>query len=113
MVPNDRDRSTQGLSGPVPILLEDVRRVGDHELLFLWNNGERSLWAFKALRFHFPCAGCIDEHTGARMIRPEAIPDTVQILDWKWVGNYAIQFRWSDGHQTGIYSFDYLRKLNK
>jgi len=93
------------------IPLEDVRRVGERELLFLWNDGHRTLFNHKELRFHCPCAGCIDEHTGARMIRPESIPDTVTALDWKWVGNYAIQFRWSDGHQTGIYSFEYLHQL--
>ena len=95
------------------LALEDIRTVGERELLLLWKDGRRVLFAFKELRFHCPCAACIDEHTGARIIRAESIAGDVRVLDWKWVGNYAVQFRWSDGHQTGIYAFDYLRGMRE
>lgn len=88
-----------------------VRRAGDHELLLVWNDGSRQLLTFASLRLQCPCAGCVDEMTGARLIRPERIPAGIHAMDWKTVGNYALQFRWSDGHQTGIYSYDYLRSL--
>lgn len=91
--------------------LDDVRRVGDQELLFLWSDGKRQLLEYPALRLHCPCAGCVDEMTGRRLITPERIRPGIHATDWKPVGNYALQFRWSDGHQTGIYSFDYLRSL--
>ena len=45
------------------------------------------------------------------MLRAEAVPDTLTIEDVEIVGRYALNFRWSDGHQTGIYSFRYLREL--
>jgi len=35
----------------------------------------------------------------------------VTVVGWNPVGSYAIQFRFSDGHNTGIYSFDYLKKI--
>jgi len=35
----------------------------------------------------------------------------VSILGWQVVGNYALRFDFSDGHRTGIYSFEYLRQL--
>jgi DUF971 family protein len=35
----------------------------------------------------------------------------VQVLGWEQVGNYAVRFDFSDGHRTGLYSYDYLRKL--
>ncbi len=37
----------------------------------------------------------------------------VRVLNWTQVGNYALQFTFSDGHRTGIYSFDYLKKLSQ
>lgn len=45
------------------------------------------------------------------MLRPETISDELQIADIAVVGRYALNFRWSDGHETGIYSFRYLREL--
>lgn len=88
-----------------------VRAVGTSELLIVWDDGSRRLYPFTSLRFHCPCAGCIDEMTGERRIRPEQVRPDVHPLDWKTVGNYALQIRWSDGHQTGIYSYDYLHQL--
>jgi DUF971 family protein len=45
------------------------------------------------------------------MLRPETISDALTISDIEIVGRYALSFRWSDGHATGIYSFRYLREL--
>ena len=53
----------------------------------------------------------MNEWTGERTLRPEAISNEVVIDDVSVVGRYALNFRWSDGHETGIYSFQYLRDL--
>jgi DUF971 family protein len=45
------------------------------------------------------------------MLAPESIPDELVIGDIAIVGRYALTFRWSDGHETGIYSFRLLREL--
>ncbi len=63
------------------------------------------------LRRACPCAQCVNEWTGARTLRPEAISNEIEINDVSVVGRYALNFRWSDGHETGIYSFQYLRDL--
>jgi DUF971 family protein len=57
------------------------------------------------------CAACVDEFTGQRKVGHGSIPSTLERLSVAPVGNYALQFGWSDGHDTGIYTFDYLRKL--
>jgi DUF971 family protein len=57
------------------------------------------------------CAGCVDEMTGARKIVHGSIPASIERNSVTPVGNYALQFGWSDGHNTGIYSFEYLRAL--
>jgi DUF971 family protein len=45
------------------------------------------------------------------VLKAEAVSDELEINDLQLVGRYAINFRWSDGHETGIYSFRYLREL--
>ena len=45
------------------------------------------------------------------MITQDQINQDVKILSWKRVGNYAVQFSFSDGHSTGIYAYEYLRTL--
>ncbi len=91
--------------------LTDLRPIGDDAWLFSWQDGHRSLMESFYLRLECPCAGCIDEYTGRRTLKPETLPKDVRALAVEPVGRYGLKFRWSDGHQTGIYSFDFLRSL--
>lgn len=76
-----------------------------------WNDGRQSLLSFVDLRFQCPCAHCVDEHSGQRKIKRESIKPDVAPGRIQTVGNYAISIHWSDGHDTGIYSYDYLNRL--
>ncbi|MDX1748266.1 MAG: DUF971 domain-containing protein, partial [Halobacteriales archaeon] len=58
-----------------------------------------------------PCAGCVDEMTGRRILTEGMVPERVYPLEIQYVGRYALRFVWSDGHRTGIYPYEYLRKL--
>ena len=78
-----------------------------------WQDGAASILAPRALRVHCPCARCVDEMTGQRILRPEDVPEDVYPTAIHYVGRYALQFVWSDGHSTGIYPFDYLRRLGE
>jgi len=53
----------------------------------------------------------VNEWTGERVLKTEAISDELEIKEMSIVGRYALNFRWNDGHETGIYSFRYLREL--
>jgi len=75
-----------------------------------WNDGKQSLARFKDLRLLCPCAVCVDEDTGVRKIKDSDIDPEVQPMSIQSVGNYAIKIKWSDKHDTGIYSYDYLRR---
>lgn len=66
---------------------------------------------FHFLRCHCPCAGCVNELTGERMLDPENIPLDLRAEGAELCGNYAIRFGWSDRHDTGIYTWDNLRRL--
>ncbi len=76
-----------------------------------WTDGHESTYAVKKLRESCPCANCIDEWSGEKKIKPGMIPDSIRPKDIKSVGLYAVQFFWNDGHDTGLYPHELLRKL--
>ncbi len=76
-----------------------------------WTDGVESRLNVRMLRQKCPCAQCIDEWTGEKRLDPDSVAETIRPLKVHNVGLYAIQIHWSDGHDTGLYSHDYLRKL--
>lgn len=80
------------------------------ELRIRWRDGHVSEYPPRYLRLRCPCAGCIDEMSGRPLLDPASVPAEVY-LGIRYVGHYALQFDWSDGHGTGIYPFDMLRRL--
>ena len=89
----------------------EIKQQGDDTLRITWADERICQYNAAALRRACPCAQCVNEWTGERMLRPDTISNELQIADLSLVGRYAINFRWSDGHETGIYSFRYLREL--
>ena len=89
----------------------EIMQEADAGVRITWADGRVCRFAAAALRRACPCAQCVNEWTGERVLRPEAIRDDLEISDLQLVGRYALNFRWSDGHETGIYSFRYLREL--
>jgi DUF971 family protein len=89
----------------------EIMQEGDAGLRITWADGRECQFNAPALRRNCPCAQCVNEWTGQRVLQPESISDELSINDISIVGRYALSFRWSDGHETGIYSFRYLREL--
>src|SRR5437764_3343189 len=89
----------------------EIKQEGDRALSITWGDGELCSYKARDLRRACPCAQCVNEWTGQRVLQPEAISEQLSIQDISIVGRYALNFRWSDGHETGIYSFRYLREL--
>lgn len=85
-----------------------------------WQDGHRSVWSFAWLREACPCATCVDERKaqGRKAGQPKPKPTAVLPMytpppkpaSAHGVGRYAIQLNWLDGHSSGIYSWDYLRR---
>ena len=88
-----------------------IEKVADDRLRITWEDGHVSEWTFQYLRQHCPCAMCRDEWSGESLLDPATIPADMKAERANVVGNYALSFAFSDGHGTGIYSFEALRKL--
>lgn len=92
----------------------DIQQIGQ-ELAIKWKDGTESFIALEKLRRACPCAGCKGEtdilgnvyKDPARPLPPAAF----QLARIELVGTYALQPVWRDGHASGLYPFDYLRRL--
>jgi ATP-binding protein involved in chromosome partitioning len=91
---------------PIGFLRRDPRTLS-----ILWEDGHRDDFDVRDLRLACPCALCISEMTGEKLLDPKTIKSDVSPRQIMSVGNYAIKLDWSDGHDTGIYSFSPLRAL--
>jgi len=94
-------------------MLEPTRIIeeSDRELSVRWSDEVETNYTAASLRRVCPCASCVNEWTGEKILRDESIPDDLTFLQTSIVGRYALSFVFSDKHDTGIYTFVYLRKL--
>ena len=76
-----------------------------------WSDGHESVFEGRALRLACACANCIHEWSGEKLLETTSVPDRVSAEEVELTGRYGIRIRWSDGHDTGIYTFDRLRAL--
>jgi len=81
------------------------------ELSIKWSDDAVTNYNASQLRRVCPCAGCVNEWTGEKMLKDETVSENLSFSDVAIVGRYALNFHFSDGHETGIYSFKYLREL--
>jgi len=93
-----------------------IKKIGPEELRITWENGSASSFSFRTLRDQCPCAGCKGETVLLRSYVPPP-PDTLapgryELVDLRTVGSYAMQAVWADGHDAGIFTWDYLEQLS-
>jgi len=91
----------------------DVQQIGE-ELAIKWEDGSESFISLEKLRRACPCAGCKGEmDVMGNLYKGPERPLTsaaFRLVRLERVGTYALQPLWGDGHATGIYSFEYLRR---
>ena len=91
-------------------VLTEVRRLpAERHLRLTWSDGYSAELPYDYLRGWCPCAGCQGHGNLTIRYQPPARPVEARVI--QPVGNYAISIAFSDGHGTGIYRFDYLRRL--
>ncbi len=92
-------------------------KIADKTKLFIkWDDDSESIISLRYLRDECPCAICKGETILFKTYMPEKkaeeLPGMYKIKNIETVGGYAIQISWGDGHNTGIYTWDYLKKLS-
>ena len=91
---------------PLAVERRDSRTLG-----IVWADGARQSFDVRDLRLGCPCAECVDEMNGRRRLDPATVPLNIEPTRVWAVGNYAIGVAFTDGHSTGIYSFERLRAM--
>jgi DUF971 family protein len=81
------------------------------EIHIAWPDAPEATIPAVALRDACPCAECIEEGTGRKVLDRAAIPADIRPLAIEPVGNYAVRIQWSDGHGHGIYTWQVLRQV--
>lgn len=93
---------------PLQILEES-----DSEISIKWSDDTETNYTAAQLRRSCPCAGCKDEWTGEKTLKDSDVADDISFKHISIVGRYALNFHFSDGHDTGIFSFSFLRELSE
>jgi DUF971 family protein len=92
-----------------------INKSTDGQLVIIWDDGYETRYKIDYLRNQCPCASCQGEtvlfHTHKPVKSDTALPGKYELNKIEQVGNYAIQIIWKDGHDSGIYSWEYLRKI--
>ncbi len=92
-------------------------KIEDKNLIIIWQNDKKTAIGLEYLREQCPCANCKGETILLRTIRPPKRISTgeamYKIKSIDLVGNYAVKISWADGHDTGVYSWEYLDDLAK
>ena len=81
-----------------------------------WSDGQRRQYGIRDLRNACPCANCREKRSAPKPLLPvlgEAELQPLAINGMKPVGSYAYTISWSDGHDTGIYTYELLRELGE
>ena len=84
-----------------------------------WDDGQRREYGFKELRDACPCATCREKRSeppSTMSLLPILSPEEtrpLKILGMRPVGQYAYNIQFSDGHDTGIFTFEFLRELGR
>ena len=96
---------------PRPVAL---KKDGDDRLIIDWSDGLRATYTWQQLRDNCPCAGCREERLKPpdpfRVLKPsELVP--LKPIGITPVGRYAYRITWSDGHDSGLFTIEQLRRL--
>lgn len=91
-----------------------LAKEGDDKLVIAWSDGLRTTYTWQHLRHSCPCASCREERQQPadpfRILKAnELVP--LRPVEIEPIGYYAYKITWSDGHDTGIFTLEYLREI--
>ena len=89
----------------------DIKALRSEGLLAVEWADRKADFPFVFLRGQCTCAQCVNEWTGEQILDPATIPADITIQNMELVGSYAVRIHWSDGHNSGLYTWQRLREL--
>ena len=90
-----------------------ITKSDPSRIVIVWSDEMETTLTAPQLRSICQCANCVDEVTGQRVHDPASVPAELLTADVQLVGHYALAIRFTDGHDTGIYTFDHLRRAGE
>jgi DUF971 family protein len=91
-----------------------ISLIEKKKFLITWDDGNESILELRELRKRCPCATCLAERDKqSKMYIPLFAENQVSVKSINQVGNYAVQITWSDGHNTGIYEYNFLKRFSE
>ena len=91
-----------------PVEIASLKAAG---IRIRWADQHEAVYPAPYLREQCQCATCVDEWSGEKRITAAQIPEGIHSTSIIAKGHYAVSIHWSDGHDTGIFPFNYLRKI--
>ncbi len=90
----------------------NIKALQTEQVLELtWPDNRVDRLPYRHIRSYCPCASCRDEWSGERILDPRTISPSIKLEGMEGVGNYAVRLVWSEGHSSGLYTWETLRSL--
>ena len=83
------------------------------QLQVVWPDGLDVMVSYRQVRLECHCAHCVDEWTGKPLLDPDSVPLDVAIEKLELRGNYVVKISWTDGHDTGLYTWTRLAEITR
>lgn len=90
----------------------DIQAISDQHILAVSWGARKVDFPFVYLRGQCACAQCVNEWTGERILDPATIAADIAIEKLELVGSYAVRIHWSDGHNSGLFTWQRLAELS-
>ncbi len=90
----------------------DIQALSGERVLAVTWPDRNADFPFVFLRGQCTCAQCVNEWTGEKILDPATIPADLSVNNMELVGSYALRIHWSDGHNSGLYTWQRLRELS-
>ena len=95
---------------------KSISKPNPYTIKFLWRDGIATTIKLESFRKECPCAVCKGETIAGKVVAFPSMqmftPGMNELKELTQVGNYAVTATWGDGHDTGIYNWDYLRAIS-
>lgn len=92
-----------------PVLVRQIWQVDNYTFSIEWSDGAVMQYRLSDLQKKCPCAACVDESSGKRLMGEKFVKEDVRAVRIVSLGRYALRIQFTDGCSNGIYGFDLLR----